>query len=102
MLFRSRHGNDCCGVPLWTPQQSFPWRESAEFRVDAFIPPWKLIVEADGRHWHTRVRDFEIDRGRDNLAVAHGLGVMRFTHSALTVGVENSRALLLMRGAQAA
>ncbi len=47
--------------------------------VDAFIPQWRLIVEADGRRWHTRRDDFERDRARDNAATAAGLRVVRFT-----------------------
>ena len=25
--------------------------------VDALVPTWRLIIEADGRRWHTRVAD---------------------------------------------
>jgi very-short-patch-repair endonuclease len=38
-----------------------------------------LIIEVDGRRWHTRVRDFERDLWRTNQAVAHGYRVLRFT-----------------------
>ncbi len=53
-------------------------------RVDAVIPEWRLILEADGRAFHTKRADFERDRQRDNLAAAHGYRVMRFTYRALT------------------
>jgi very-short-patch-repair endonuclease len=48
--------------------------------VDACIPAWGLVLEADGRRWHARVEDFDRDRWRDNQAAALGLRVMRFTH----------------------
>lgn len=51
--------------------------------VDVFIPAWRLIVEADGRRWHSRLEDFERDRRRDNAATAHGYGVLRFTYQML-------------------
>lgn len=64
-------------------QAPFPWRRPHPMNVDIFIPSWKLIAEADGRRWHTRVRQFEIDRDRDNEAAAHGVHVMRFTYDVL-------------------
>lgn len=51
--------------------------------VDAYIPSWRLIAEADGRRWHTRKADFEKDRARDNAAAAAGLIVVRFTYRML-------------------
>ena len=58
--------------------------ESSKATVDAYIPEWKMIVEADGRRWHTREADFERDRARDNAAGASGLIVMRFTYTMLS------------------
>ena len=49
-----------------------PWYEPGEARVDALVRPWRLIVEADGRTWHTRVGDFERDRERDKPDDAAG------------------------------
>jgi len=51
--------------------------------VDAYVPDWRVIVEADGRRWHTRKEDFEKDRQRDNAALAAGLVVIRFTWKML-------------------
>ena len=68
------------GVVLQSPP---PWRPSAPQRLDAVIPAWRLVVEADGRRWHARVADFERDRERDNEAVAHGYRVQRFTWAHL-------------------
>ncbi|HEY2814540.1 MAG TPA: type IV toxin-antitoxin system AbiEi family antitoxin domain-containing protein [Acidimicrobiales bacterium] len=69
-----------CPPVYW--QFPAPWDREAQ-RVDGFIPDWRLILEADGRRWHARVKDFDRDRWRDNRAVALGLRVMRFTHSHL-------------------
>lgn len=51
--------------------------------VDAYIEAWRLIVEGDGRRWHTRRADHDRDRLRDNEAVAHGIAVLRFTYEML-------------------
>ncbi len=60
------------------------WWPALPHRVDAVIPEWRLILEADGRAFHTKRADFERDRQRDNLAAAQGYRVMRFTYRALT------------------
>jgi very-short-patch-repair endonuclease len=65
-------------------QAPWPWDEAPDGAVDAFIPASGIILEADGRRWHTRVQDFERDRWRDNQAAAQGLRVLRFTWLHLT------------------
>jgi hypothetical protein len=60
-------------------QASLPWRASRPGRVDVLLPAHRLIIEADGRRWHTRVNDFDKDKWRDNEATAHGYGVLHFT-----------------------
>ena len=61
-------------------QASLPWREPGAGRVDFVFPEWNLIVEVDGRRWHTREQAFEEDRARDNAAAAAGWRVLRFTY----------------------
>lgn len=75
------------------------WWTEASARVDAYIPAWGLVVEADGRRWHARVADFDNDRWRDNVASAHGHRVMRFTHTHLTERPAEALALLRSAGA---
>jgi len=75
-------------------QRSFPWRVPHTMNVDVFIPSWNLIAEADGRRWHTRVSQLEIDLDRDNEAAAHGIHVMRFTHDVLVRRPSRAVALL--------
>ena len=72
------------GLPPIDRQVSLPWWERLPHRVDAAIHEWRLVLEADGRAFHTKREDFERDRQRDNLAAAHGYRVMRFTWRMLT------------------
>ncbi len=51
--------------------------------VDAYIAKWRMIIEGDGRRWHTRKADFERDRQRDNAAAAAGLLVIRLSYQML-------------------
>jgi very-short-patch-repair endonuclease len=74
---------------------SYPSRQAT---VDAYIPEWGLIIEADGRRWHSRAKDFEVDRARDNAAVAQGLRVVRFTYRMLTEDPDGCLAILLQAG----
>ncbi|MFO7548241.1 MAG: type IV toxin-antitoxin system AbiEi family antitoxin domain-containing protein [Acidimicrobiia bacterium] len=86
------------GVPEAVFQHPLPW-SSGPRRVDAYLPAWSLVVEADGRAWHTRVADFERDRERDNAAAANGVAVLRFTWSMLTRRNEHCLDLLTRTGA---
>lgn len=66
--------------------------------VDAFIPIWRMIVEGDGRRWHTRKADFERDRSRDNAAAAEGYIVVRFTYAMLKNNPDDCLETLLKTG----
>ena len=81
MLFRAL---DDPRVPPIDRQARLVWWPILPHRVDAVIEEWRLILEADGRTFHTKRADFERDRERDNLAVAHGYRVMRFTWRTLS------------------
>ena len=70
-------------IPRWEAQATPKWWPNAGERVDAYVPSWRLIVEADGRSWHTRRGDFEKDRRRDHIALANGHRIVRFTHQQL-------------------
>ena len=75
-----------------------PWRLEAPQRVDLLIPAWRLIVEADGRSWHSRVADFARDRQRDRMALRHGYAVARYVHEELLSDPDGVRADLLAIG----
>jgi hypothetical protein len=65
--------------PAMVRQAALPWRSVRPGRVDLLLPAQRLIIEADGRRWHTRVHDFDKDKWRDNEAVANGYRVLHFT-----------------------
>lgn len=85
------------GVPAVTRQMPFLFR-GVKATVDLYISAWRLIVEADGRRWHTRKADMELDRRRDNEATAHGLAVLRFTWEMLTKDRQGCLETLLRTG----
>ncbi|MGH8958306.1 MAG: DUF559 domain-containing protein [Acidimicrobiia bacterium] len=66
--------------------------------MDCFIDDWLLIVEADGRRWHSRQADFERDRTRDNAATAVGIATLRFTWDMLKRRPRECLATLLQTG----
>ena len=66
--------------------------------VDAYVRTWRLIVEGDGRRWHTRKADHDRDRLRDNEAVAHGYVVLRFTYEMLRDSPESVIETILRTG----
>jgi very-short-patch-repair endonuclease len=66
-------------LPRSQREVEFRWWPDAVQRVDAVIWPWRRIVEVDGRRWHARVADFEVDRARDHEAQRHGFEVTRFS-----------------------
>ena len=70
------------GMPAYRPQVALPW--APDERVDAVLCTSSVILEADGRRWHTRVADFSRDRRRDRVALAHGHPTVRFTFEELT------------------
>ncbi len=72
------------GLPTMKQQAPAPWWDTGPLRVDITVPIWHLIIELDGRSWHTRQDDFERDRSRDNRAVAAGWRVLRFTSRMIT------------------
>jgi hypothetical protein len=69
-------------IPPTTRQLPFHF-ERVNATVDLYVAAWRLIIEADGRRWHTRNADLVRDRLRDNEATALGYGVLRFTWQLL-------------------
>ena len=67
------------GLPDPVREHELPWRRDTPGRVDAAYPADKVLVEADSRRWHSRERDFEVDRRRDREAQLAGWSVYRFT-----------------------
>jgi very-short-patch-repair endonuclease len=48
-------------------------------RLDFFFPAHNLILEVDGRKWHSSKERFLADRHRDNAALLEGMRVIRLT-----------------------
>lgn len=65
-----------------------------------------MVVELDGRRWHTTAQAQTEDRRRDRLATTHGWVTLRFgwaevVHRPAAV-VDECRAVLAARGAEQA
>ena len=67
------------GLPEPVREYDAPWDRGAPGRVDFAFPWARVIIEVDSRRWHTRERDFEVDRRRDRAAQLAGWQVYRFT-----------------------
>jgi len=89
-------------VPPIVWQAPFPGREPGAHRVDGMIPDWGLVIELDGRSWHTRVDDFDRDRRRDQAAAAAGLLTLRFSYSQIVHDPAWCLSILRQTGAQRA
>lgn len=57
--------------------------EIPPYRVDFAIPDLKVIVECDGREFHTGKEQRERDKKRDEFMEALGWRVLRFTGSEI-------------------
>lgn len=72
------------GLPEPVRQAALPWRPNAPSRVDLLYPRQRVIVEADGRRWHSRLDNMADDRRRDREAQLHGHAVHRFVWEEIT------------------
>ena len=65
--------------------------------VDVHWPHWRLVVELDGRSYHSSPRQFERDRLRDAILQRNGYRVLRITRKRLDdqprAALEDIRAL---------
>ena len=72
------------GLPRPISQYPFPGRLFTNGCVDAAYADAKLIVEADGRTWHTRIADLKRDHARDADAARHGWLTLRLLYEDIT------------------
>ncbi|HJU81605.1 MAG TPA: type IV toxin-antitoxin system AbiEi family antitoxin domain-containing protein [Acidimicrobiia bacterium] len=82
------------GFPDPNPQYPLPWRSPRKGRVDFAYPSIRLIIEIDGRRWHSTLDAFEEDRLRDNHAQLAGWRVLRITYRMLMDEPEMVRAMV--------
>lgn len=71
------------GLPPPRRQFPLPGRGAVEGLVDAAYPDARLIVEADGRRWHTRMSDLRRDHQRDVEAARAGWLTLRFVYEQI-------------------
>lgn len=86
-------------IPPIRWQAPFPGRRAGRQRVDGLVEEWGVVIEGDGRAWHTRTEDFERDRRRDAEAAAAGLQTLRFTWHQLVESPGWAVRILLETGA---
>ena len=72
------------GLPDPSRQYPLPWRVGAEGRVDLAYPEHRVVIEGDGRRWHSRMDQMAADRRRDREAVRHGWRPYRFVWEEIT------------------
>jgi hypothetical protein len=65
------------GIP--EPVRQFPPPWEPRRRVDFARPADRLLIELDGRMWHSSAADRERDRLKDERAAAHGYRTVRIT-----------------------
>lgn len=64
-------------------QVALPGTGEIDGLVDAAYPDCRIILEADGRRWHTRVRDLACDHSRDAQAARAGWQTLRFLYEMI-------------------
>jgi len=67
------------GLPRVEAQFRPPWFEGIRGVVDFGLEGWRVIIEVDGRAWHSSIAAREEDARRDRRAVRHGWQVLRFS-----------------------
>ncbi len=77
------------GLPAPKRQYPLPWRTDAEGRVDLAYPDHKVLIEADGRRWHSRMDHMATDRRRDREALNNGWRPYRFLWEEITAQPES-------------
>lgn len=82
------------GLPEPVLQHELPWRSAQRGRVDFAFVDEKILVEADGRMWHSTPESFDGDRKRDNYAQVAGWRVIRITWNMITRDPEDVRRTL--------
>ena len=71
------------GITGWTANQAVIVAGST-YCPDALFRRLRLILEVDGRQFHSEPEVFEADRWRQNLLVLDGWCVLRFTYAMLS------------------
>ena len=65
-----------------------PQKEIGKYRVDFFFPEANLVVEADGKEYHSKPEQREKDEQRQMEIIKKGYSLLRFTGSQIYTDVE--------------
>jgi len=71
------------GLPAPVHQASLPGRGTVPGVVDAVYRDARMVLEADGRRWHTRMAASRRDRERDAQVVRAGWVTLRFVYEQI-------------------
>jgi len=82
------------GLPTPVAEYPLPGRGVATGFVDRCWPEARMIVEADGRKWHTRRNQMELDATRSIEAQAAGFETTRLLWEHLESDADNTAQLL--------
>ena len=82
------------GISGWEANKPVVLRDST-FYVDLIFRKLRLVIEIDGRLYHTGAEVFETDRRRQNLLVLDGWCVLRFTWTMIEERPEEVIAMVL-------
>lgn len=82
------------GLPTPAAEYPLPGRGAVTGFVDRCWPEARMIVEADGRKWHTRRHQMELDATRSIEAQAAGFETTRLLWEHLESDVDNTARLL--------
>lgn len=82
------------GLTDSTLQFAHPARLFTNGCVDVSFVAAKLVIEADGRAWHTRIRDLKRDHDRDAEAARYGWQTLRLLYEHIIGDPEGTIALI--------
>jgi hypothetical protein len=82
-------GLEAAGEPVPIPQHPHPGRHPARGCCDGTYVDARLIIEGDGRRWHTRIADIRRDRDRDNEATRAGYDTLRFLYEHIVADIDD-------------
>ncbi|MEO7555516.1 MAG: DUF559 domain-containing protein [Acidimicrobiales bacterium] len=93
-------------LPPPIPQMAHPGRALPTSCVDCGYPEGQLIIEADGRAWHSRIADLRLDHERDAEAARAGWLTLRLFYEHIVDDPDGTattiRDVLTTRAAQLA
>jgi very-short-patch-repair endonuclease len=83
-------------LPLdWVTQQKPEPVHMPRVVVDGFFPSIKLIIEADGKQWHSSDEDIAKDQERDGRLGKLGWTVLRFTEDEIKYSADDVLAVII-------